>query len=85
MGTPYTFEEGMSFHSTRLELFYFDDNFRRIAQWVRPLNQDNFGSSGSRKEGGVCSRLNLNNFRIITEGFLLDNIMVLAYKKVVKK
>ena len=27
----------MSCHSTRIELFYFDDNFRRIAQWVRPL------------------------------------------------
>ena len=25
----------MSCHSTRIELFYFDDNFRRIAQWVR--------------------------------------------------
>ena len=37
MGTPYTFDEGMSCHSTRIELFYFDDNFRRIAQWVRPL------------------------------------------------
>ena len=34
MGTPYTFDEGMSCHSTRIELFYFDDNFRRIAQWV---------------------------------------------------
>ena len=30
MGTPYTFDE-------TLELFYFDDNFRRIAQWVRPF------------------------------------------------
>ena len=37
MGTPYTFDEGMSCHSTRIELFYFDDNFRRIAQWVRPF------------------------------------------------
>ena len=37
MGTPYTFDEGMSCHSTRIELFYFDDNFRRIALWVRPL------------------------------------------------
>ena len=34
MGTPYTFDEGMSCHSTRIELFYFDDNFCRIAQWV---------------------------------------------------
>ena len=40
MGTPYTFDEGMSCHSTRIELFYFDDNFRRIAQWVRPLTCD---------------------------------------------
>ena len=40
MGTPYTFDEGMSCHSTRIELFYFDDNFRRIAQWVRPLMVD---------------------------------------------
>ena len=32
-----TFDEGMSCHSTRIELFYFDDNFRRIAQWVPPL------------------------------------------------
>ena len=37
MGTPYTFDEGMSCHSTRIELFYFDDNFHRIAQWVPPL------------------------------------------------
>ena len=37
MGTPYTFDEGMSCHSTRRELFYFDDNFHRIAQWVPPL------------------------------------------------
>ena len=37
MGTPYTFDEGMSCHLTRIELFYFDDNFRRIAQWVPPL------------------------------------------------
>ena len=37
MGTPYTFDEGMSCHSTRIELFNFDDNFRRIAQWVRPF------------------------------------------------
>ena len=35
MGTPYTFDEGMSCHSTIIELFYFDNNFRRIAQWVR--------------------------------------------------
>ena len=38
MGTPYTFDEGMSCHSTRIELFYFDDNFRRIAQWVPPFS-----------------------------------------------
>ena len=25
-------------HSTRIELFYFDDNFRRIAQWVPPCS-----------------------------------------------
>ena len=37
MGTPYTFDEGMSCHSTRIELFYFNENFRCIAQWVRPL------------------------------------------------
>ena len=37
MGTPYTFDEGMSCHSSRIELFYFDENFRRIAQWVRPF------------------------------------------------
>ena len=38
MGTPYTFDLGMSCHSTRVELFYFDDNFRRIAQWVPPFS-----------------------------------------------
>ena len=37
MGTPYTFDEGMSCHSTRIELFYFDGNFRCIAQWVPPF------------------------------------------------
>ena len=39
MGTPYTFDEGMSCRSTRIELFYFDDNFRRIAQWVPPFTR----------------------------------------------
>ena len=39
MGTPYTFDEGMSCHSPRIELFYFDDNFRPIAQWVPPLTR----------------------------------------------
>ena len=34
-----TCDEGMWCHSTRIELFYFDDNFRRIAQWVLALNQ----------------------------------------------
>ena len=32
-----TCDEGMWCHSTRIELFYFDDNFRRIAQWVLAL------------------------------------------------
>ena len=36
MGTPYTFDRGMGCHSTKSELFYFDDNFRRKAQWVPP-------------------------------------------------
>ena len=27
----------MSCHLTRIELFYFDDNFCRIAQWVPPV------------------------------------------------
>ena len=35
MGTPYTFDFGMSCHPTRIELFYFDD-LCRIAQWVPP-------------------------------------------------
>ena len=29
-----TFDQGMGCHSTTIELFYFDDNFRRIAQLV---------------------------------------------------
>ena len=37
MGIPYTFDEWMSGHSTRIELFYFDDNFRHIAEWVLPF------------------------------------------------
>ena len=41
MGTPYTFNLGMSCHSTRIELFYFDDNFRRIAQWFPPFSGNN--------------------------------------------
>ena len=32
----------MSCHSTRIELFYFDDKFCRIAQWVRPFSQVTF-------------------------------------------
>ena len=47
MGTPYTFDGGMLCHSTKIEVFYFDDNFRRIAQWVRPLTQFNFGRMAS--------------------------------------
>ena len=37
MGIPYTSDLGMSCHLTRIDLFYFDDNFRRIAQWVPPF------------------------------------------------
>ena len=45
MGTPYSCDHyhcdgGMRYQSTRIELFYFDDNFRRIAQSVlayRPI------------------------------------------------
>ena len=37
MGTPYTFDEGMSCHSTRIEWLCFDDNFRRYSLWVRPF------------------------------------------------
>ena len=29
-----TCDEGIWGHSTRIEFFYFDDNFHRIAQWV---------------------------------------------------
>ena len=29
-----TCDEGIECYSTRIELFYFDDNFRRITQWV---------------------------------------------------
>ena len=29
-----TCDEGIQCYSTRIELFYFDDNFRGIAQWV---------------------------------------------------
>ena len=29
-----TCDEGIECCSTRIELFYFDDNFRRIAQWI---------------------------------------------------
>ena len=32
-----TCDEGMWCHLTRIELFYFDDNFHRIAQWVLAL------------------------------------------------
>ena len=28
------FNKGMWGHSTRIELFYYDDNFRCIAQWI---------------------------------------------------
>ena len=37
MGTSYTFDEGMSCHSTSIELFYFDDNFCQILLWVLAL------------------------------------------------
>ena len=39
MGTPYTFDLGMSCHSTSIELFYFDDSFRRYSLWVRPFSR----------------------------------------------
>ena len=29
-----TYDEGIEYYSTRIESLYFDDNFRRIAQWV---------------------------------------------------
>ena len=41
-----TFDKGMSCHLTRIELFYFDDNFRRIAQCVLA-----FTVGGSEKGG----------------------------------
>ena len=34
MGTPHTCDEGIERYSTRIELFYFDGDVRRIAQWV---------------------------------------------------
>ena len=42
----------MSCHSTRIELFYFDDNFRRIAQWVRPLRGGAYRGPLSQVGGG---------------------------------
>ena len=30
-------DEGIEWYLTRIELFYFDDNFRRMAQWVLAL------------------------------------------------
>ena len=33
-----TFNEGIWCHSTRIWLFYFDDNFRRYSLWVHPLS-----------------------------------------------
>ena len=38
MGTPYTFDKGMSCNSTSIELLYFADNFCRIALWVLALS-----------------------------------------------
>ena len=32
------FDKGMGCHLTVIELFYSDDNFRRIAQWVLALS-----------------------------------------------
>ena len=34
-----TCDEEIRCHSTRIYLFYFDDNFRRYSLWVRPLWQ----------------------------------------------
>ena len=34
MGTPNTFDKGMSCHSTGIELFYFTDDFHRMVLWV---------------------------------------------------
>ena len=39
MGTPYTFDEGIRCNATRIELFYFDENFPRYSLWVRPFMQ----------------------------------------------
>ena len=33
--------EGIECYSTRMELFYFDDNFRHIAQWVLAFRKEN--------------------------------------------
>ena len=33
-----TCDEGIRCNSTRISLFYFDDNFRRYSLWVRPLS-----------------------------------------------
>ena len=60
MGTPYTFDEGMSCHLTRIKLFYFDDNFRRIAQWVPPLTT----------QGNVCFAFEMAQESEIRKWFL---------------
>ena len=38
VGTLYAFDRGMWCHSTRIELFDFDDNFGWYSLWVRPFS-----------------------------------------------
>ena len=37
VGTPYIYDRGMQCHSTRIELFYFDDNFCQYSLCRYPL------------------------------------------------
>ena len=63
-GKRYFFDKGIGCHSTRIELFYFDDNFCCIAQCVLPFTM-------CLMQGVACSSLSLLHILQHVAGHLL--------------
>ena len=53
MGTLHSLDKGMSCHSTSIELFYFNDNFCRIALWVSAFIDIKRGTGRANPKSGT--------------------------------
>ena len=52
------FDKGMGSHTTRIKLFYFDDNFRCIAQWVLAFSLALIGQHRTQAGNKLTAGLN---------------------------